>query len=87
MPGFLQRLRQEDFQILGVDTIPGREPDARDAHQHHEDPEKDRGDLEENGQAARYAPGPRLRGLREQLAEYPDGAARERQALRRNLLL
>ena len=28
VPGFLQRLRQEDFQILGVDTIPDREPDG-----------------------------------------------------------
>ena len=78
VPGFLQRLRHEDLQILGVDAIPDREPGARDAHQHHEDPESDRGDLQENGKAARYAPGPRLRGLREQLTEYPDGAARER---------
>ena len=51
--GCLQRLGQEDLQILGVDTIPGREVAARDAHQHYEDPEKDRGDLEEDGQAAR----------------------------------
>ena len=49
----LERLGQEDLQILGVDTIPGREVAARDAHQHYEDPEKDGNDLEEDGQAAR----------------------------------
>jgi hypothetical protein len=53
VPGVLQRLGQEDLQILGVDTVPGREVAARDAHQHYEDPEKDGDDLEEDGQAAR----------------------------------
>jgi hypothetical protein len=48
----LQRLGQEDLQILGVDPIPGREVASRDARQHYEDPEKDGDDLEEDGQAA-----------------------------------
>ena len=78
---------RKTLQILGVDTVPGRDRGARDAHQHHEDPEGDRGDQEEDGQAARHAPGHRLRGLREQLAEHPDGTARERRALRWSPLL
>ena len=82
----LQRLDQEDTEILGIDTVPGRDR-ARDAHQHHQDPEGDRGGQEEDGQAARHAPGHRLRGLREQLAEHPDGTARERRALQASLLL
>ena len=59
---------------------------ARDARQHHQDPEGDRGGHEDDGQAARHAPGRRLRGLREQLAEHPDGTARERRALQTRLL-
>jgi hypothetical protein len=85
VPGVLQRLDQEDTEVLGIDTVPGRDR-ARDAHQHHQDPKRDRGGQEEDGQAARHAPRRWLRGLREQFAEHPDGTARERRALQASLL-
>ena len=81
----LQRLDQEDTEVLAIDTVPGRDR-ARDAHQHHQYPKGDHGGQEEDRQAARHAPGHRLCRLREQLAEHPDGTARERRALQASLL-
>ena len=81
----LQHLDQVDTEVLAIDTVPGRDR-ARDAHQHHQDPDEDRGGQEEDRQAARHAPGLRLRGLREQFAEHPDGTARERRAPQASLL-
>ena len=85
VPRVRQHLDQEDTEILAVDTVPGRDR-ARDAHQHHQYPEGDHGRQEQDRQAARPAPGRRRRGLREQFAEHPDGAARERRALQACLL-
>jgi hypothetical protein len=81
----LQRLDQEDTEVLTIDTVPGRDR-ARDAHQHHQDPEGDHGGQEQDRQAARHAPGTGSAGSGNSSLSTPDGTARERRALQASLL-
>ena len=57
-PRVLQRLDQVDTEVLGIDTVPGRDRGTRDAHQHDQDPQGDHGRQQEHEHAARSSRGP-----------------------------